>query len=51
MKDASVTEAPVYEMDATKAANWKKGVEVKGVRAHSYLDVCTSLFTVHLFPC
>ncbi len=38
VKDASETEAPIYEMDAERAANWEEGVEVRGVRTHFYLQ-------------
>ena len=39
VKDASETEAPLYEMDASKSVSWQEGVEVKGVRTHFYLQV------------
>lgn len=39
VRDSSETEAPVYEMDVEKAADWKAGVDARGVRTHFYLDV------------
>lgn len=41
LKDATATEEPEYEMDASKClvGQWKEGVEVRGVRTHFYLDV------------
>ena len=39
VKDASETDAPVYEMDVTKATAWAEGVVAKGVRTHFYLQV------------
>jgi NADPH:quinone reductase-like Zn-dependent oxidoreductase len=41
VRDSSETEAPEYEMDVQKAAHWKSGVEVRGVRTHFYHDVST----------
>lgn len=41
LKDASETEAPEYEMDASKVLvdKWAKGVVIRGVRTHFYLEV------------
>jgi len=39
VRDSSETEAPEYEMDALKAADWQEGVDVRGARTHFYLDV------------
>ena len=39
VKDATETEAPVYEMDAGKCAKWEDAVDVRGVRTHFYLEV------------
>ncbi len=39
VKDATETEAPEYAMDVAAAAPWAKGVDVRGVRTHFYLDV------------
>ncbi|KAJ4150803.1 hypothetical protein LMH87_011537 [Akanthomyces muscarius] len=40
VRDASVAEAPEYEMDASRClpGQWADGVEVRGVRTHFYLD-------------
>jgi len=46
VKDASETEAPEYEMDVEKSANWAEGVIARGVRTHFYLD--NELFKNHL---
>lgn len=43
VRDSSETEAPIYEMDVRKAAEWAKGVEVRGVRTHFYLNVSAAL--------
>lgn len=50
LKDASETEAPEYEMDASKVLvdKWAKGVVVRGVRTHFYLDVS---FGSHCIRC
>ena len=39
VRDSSETEAPEYEMDVQKAADWSAGVDARGVRTHFYLDV------------
>lgn len=41
LKDATETEEPEYEMDATKVIpeKWAEGVIVRGVRTHFYLQV------------
>ena len=39
VRDSSETESPVYEMDVDKAADWKSGVDVRGVRTHFYPNV------------
>jgi D-arabinose 1-dehydrogenase-like Zn-dependent alcohol dehydrogenase len=41
VKDASETQAPEYEMDVYKAAEWADGVDALGVRTHQYLNVST----------
>ena len=41
VRDSTDTEDPEYEMDVKKVANWKDGVDVRGVRTHFYLDVST----------
>jgi NAD(P)-dependent dehydrogenase (short-subunit alcohol dehydrogenase family) len=41
VRDSSETEAPEYEQDVRKVANWKEGVDARGVRTHFYLDVST----------
>lgn len=38
VRDASDSEAPIYAMDVEKAANWKEGVVVRGVRTHFWRD-------------
>lgn len=39
VRDSSETEDPEYEMDVEKVADWKDGVDARGVRTHFYLDV------------
>lgn len=39
VRDASVSEEPVYEMDVANVGGWEGGVEVRGVRTHFYLEV------------
>lgn len=36
LRDATAETAPEYEMDVGKAAEWRDGVEVRGVRTHLY---------------
>lgn len=48
VRDASETEAPIYTMDVQSAADWKEGVEVKGVRTHFYQE--NDFFKEHLQP-
>lgn len=36
IRDASKTERPEYDFDVAKAAHWKLGVVVHGVRTHGY---------------
>lgn len=43
VRDSTETEAPEYEMDVQKAADWKAGVDARGVRTHFYPDVSTSM--------
>ncbi len=52
VKDASATEAPEYEMDASQClpGQWADGVEVRGVRTHFYLSVSPSLSHNHAPP-
>lgn len=42
VRDSSETEVPEYEMDVRKVADWKEGVDARGVRTHFYLDVSLS---------
>lgn len=46
VRAASETEEPIYSMDVESAASWPGGVVVRGVRAHSYLEVDVSF----IFP-
>jgi hypothetical protein len=39
VRDSTDTEAPEYEMDVNKTADWPEGVDVRGVRTHFYTDV------------
>jgi NADPH:quinone reductase-like Zn-dependent oxidoreductase len=39
VRDASETEAPIYEMDVSVSAEWAEGVDARGVRTHFYLEV------------
>jgi threonine dehydrogenase-like Zn-dependent dehydrogenase len=39
VRDSTETEDPEYEMDVRAAAEWRKGVDARGVRTHFYLDV------------
>jgi NADPH:quinone reductase-like Zn-dependent oxidoreductase len=39
VKDSTETEAPEYEMDVRKAADWNEGVDARGVRTHFHLEV------------
>ncbi|KAF1955802.1 GroES-like protein [Byssothecium circinans] len=48
VKDSTNTEAPEYEMDVSKAADWEDGVDVRGVRTHFYLE--NEFFKYHLQP-
>ena len=50
MSHASSTEAPEYEMDASKVlvGQWEEGVELRGVRTHFYPD--NEYFKYHLQP-
>ncbi|KAJ8114285.1 hypothetical protein OPT61_g3807 [Boeremia exigua] len=48
VRDSTETEAPEYEMDVERAAEWKEGVEARGVRTHFYLD--NAFFKHHLQP-
>lgn len=41
VKDSTETEDPEYEMDVRAAAPWDDEVDVRGVRTHFYLNVCT----------
>lgn len=42
VRDSSETEAPEYEMDVRKVANWSAGVDARGVRTHFYPDVSSA---------
>lgn len=47
VRDSTEVDAPEYEMDVKKAADWQEGVDARGVRTHFYLDVSTrNLLTV-----
>ncbi|KAL1605773.1 hypothetical protein SLS59_003577 [Nothophoma quercina] len=48
VRDSSETEVPEYEMDVRKVADWKEGVDARGVRTHFYLD--NKFFKYHLQP-
>ncbi|KAK8924858.1 putative alcohol dehydrogenase [Metarhizium anisopliae] len=48
VRDASVSEEPVYEMDVANVGGWEGGVEVRGVRTHFYLE--NEFFKEHLQP-
>ncbi|KAJ4990917.1 zinc-binding dehydrogenase [Stagonosporopsis vannaccii] len=48
VRDSSDIEDPVYEMDVKKAADWKAGVDARGVRTHFYLN--NEFFKHHLQP-
>ncbi|KAF2626758.1 GroES-like protein [Macroventuria anomochaeta] len=48
VRDSTEVEAPEYEMDVKKAADWKAGVDARGVRTHFYLD--NEFFRYHLQP-
>jgi NADPH:quinone reductase-like Zn-dependent oxidoreductase len=39
VRDSTEDQDPEYEMDVQKAAKWQQGVDVRGVRTHSYLRV------------
>lgn len=39
VRDATVDEEPVYEMDVGRVDGWAEGVDVRGARTHFYLDV------------
>ena len=51
VRDSSEMEAPEYEMDVRKVANWKEGVDARGVRTHFYLDVSTLDFRPPVTDC
>lgn len=40
VRDASEDIEPIYAMDVNSIVPWKEGVEVRGVRTHSHLEVC-----------
>lgn len=39
LRDSTETEAPLYEMNVEKVADWPVGVDARGVRTHFYPDV------------
>lgn len=39
VRDSTVEEVPIYDMDPKSHANWAKDVTVRGVRTHFYLQV------------
>ena len=39
VRDSTVDEVPAYGMDPQDHADWAKGVTVRGVRTHFYLEV------------
>jgi NADPH:quinone reductase-like Zn-dependent oxidoreductase len=43
VRDSTETEDPEYEMDVKVAAEWREGVDARGVRTHQYLDVSKKL--------
>jgi len=43
VRDSTETETPEYEMEVKVAADWREGVDVRGVRTHQYLDVSNNL--------
>ena len=45
VRDASDEQEPLYSFDVEREAVWEEGVEVRGVRTHSYLDVSCVLPT------
>ena len=42
VKDSSEDSEPEYAMDVGTVVDWEERVEVKGVRTHHYLEVCTT---------
>ncbi|KAF2799885.1 GroES-like protein [Melanomma pulvis-pyrius CBS 109.77] len=48
VQNSSETRDPIYSMDVQAAADWKDGVDVRGVRTHFYLD--NEFFKYHLQP-
>ncbi|KAF9694622.1 hypothetical protein EKO04_007282 [Ascochyta lentis] len=48
IRDSSETEAPEYEMDVLKAADWERGGDARGVRTHFYHE--NEFFKYHLQP-
>lgn len=41
VRDSSVSQTPIYEMDPGASVEWEEGVDVRGVRTHFYLEVCS----------
>lgn len=39
---------PVYGMDVKSEAEWREGVDVRGVRTHFYLEVCIVFVFIYL---
>ena len=48
LKDATDKKVPEYSMDVQSSAEWKDGVEARGVRTHFYREV--SFFYLLLWP-
>lgn len=46
VRDANESAEPEYSLDVQGSANWADGVEVKGVRAHFYLDVSDYILNI-----
>lgn len=44
VKDATEKEKPEYSMNVESIVQWKDGVQARGVRTHSYLEVSSSYF-------
>lgn len=48
VRDAAVDVEPVYSMEVGECAEWREGVDVRGVRTHFYLQ--NEFFAGHLQP-
>ncbi|KAF2268745.1 GroES-like protein [Lojkania enalia] len=47
VRDSNEDVGPIYEMDVKKGVDWENGIDVRGVRTHSYLDH-NEFFKYHL---